>query len=176
MADSPLQKAPYGLLGAFDLKTRGEQPSRFFDGVQPTTDVTDFYVAPNSMVYSNTQAVVAPAASAQVELNPLTPRTVWRIRAIGAQINLNAADATARRVINLEIGDGSSPILRVPVILGQELNPSGLAYDSARAGILFHRPFFLPPGWRITTSGVLGAAPANNWSLVLRVLVDELPA
>lgn len=104
MADSPLQKYPFGLLGALDLKSTGDAPSVFGDRVQPTLDTLPFYGVRNAQWLRTTGA---PATVGPFAQTGPAPTTYWWVQAISVRAVLDAADGGVDSQVYLTWYDGS---------------------------------------------------------------------
>lgn len=92
MADSPLQKVPFGVLGALDLKTLGLNPTLFGDRVQPVIEVFDNYLAPQVEVVNAIEA--AAQALGDFAMLQIPAGECWRILGANAAVRLNTGTDT----------------------------------------------------------------------------------
>jgi len=166
VAGSRLQKAPLGLLGLFDLKTLGDNPSEFGTTVSPSTDVTD--------LYAQDLQQVPGVAGTGLTLNSLMTLTVpngvvWRVLNVFADVTLNVADVAL-----------DSTLVLFADIAGAGVAFEWAAYDATavnnvnrRIGKYFDRPLVLRPGERL--NAVLDFTPSVAATGNLRALVHAIP-
>lgn len=156
MADSPLQKAPLGLLGAFALKVLGVNPDFFGRTVVPIADVYDQYLATTELQIKQGSAVAAIGSGSEFPATFTVPAgKVWRV--IGGSISgsLNVADAAINvqgtfGVISPNSGPTAAVLATGPIMTGMQAGTRSF-------GCSFRPPIFLPSGWSIS-SGVLFSA------------------
>jgi len=168
--DSPLQMAPAGLLGAFDLKVTGRNPDRFGDTVFPMTDITDFYLAQllQSVGTTNTIAIGTTAGASVITV---PAATVYRVLAISGEIVLGGADAaltaTGITYVTPPVGSGA---VYLPLTGAFTKVSTSLWLPGGRI-----EPLVLTSGWRLTVAGNLSGANAATWNLRAAVLVQVIP-
>lgn len=85
-----LDKGPVGLLEQFRLRTLGQQPTEFGEGVAPSADVRDHYGADLLLVL--TASTTGAPLSLTRSINLVNP---VRLRAIAGQLTVGAAAFTA---------------------------------------------------------------------------------
>ena len=143
MADSPLQKAPLGLLGALDLKTLGDNPSRFQGTVFPMIDAQEYYLAPNLDIVTAT----GNAQTSGTEVSYTVPNGyAYRLKAINAGIQLNNVGDLATDGISVRGG------IRLPTGIGAVLcslnapTVPALVNDTESWTSCWSGDILLPPG------------------------------
>jgi len=164
---SLLQKSPRALLAALELKVSGDNPTVFGDSVVPVIDVYDQYLIDRALMATGSTAITQPATSGSVVLTPPAGEA-WRVRSIGAIVNVDAADVAIDKQLFIAIRDaaGSSS-----VIVAAE---SSLAFASLFGGIYLDRPLWLPAGWTINTFGALASAPTVDWAVSVRAMYERI--
>jgi hypothetical protein len=142
---SPLQKAPLGLLGAFDLKTLGINPTAFGDTVVPISSTDDFYFLPNQ------RSTVAAAAvlSGVVATQTVPANEIWRIKGIGVACGRNVADVAL--TLELTVGLGRVAGFVVPV-LKTVFGPVAATDLVQFNGLWLPRVILMRPGDRLVLS------------------------
>lgn len=108
MADSPLHKAPAGLLELFNLKVLGQQPNLFGELVSPVVDVRDFY-GQNILIASGTGGEVGTLLNL---FERLTLTSNLGLRGIGAILTLGGTGGTD---LSITVGWESDAGFRVPL-------------------------------------------------------------
>lgn len=91
MPDSPLQKAPTGLLGALNLKTQGRYPQLFGETLVPVLELTDFYLHPNRTAL--TFAAALTVGPGQVGTLVVPDGQAWSVKGISVVLARAAGDA-----------------------------------------------------------------------------------
>ena len=164
---SPLQTSPTGLLGSYELKVTGENPSGFGDVVTPVTEVQDFYLANALGTVGLTTAVGIGTQSGSSTVT-VPAGYVYRVLGWSAEIVLGGADIamTAQGVA----------YLTPPVGSGAVYMPGYGAFAKAGTSMWLPggrvMPLILPAGWRITVAGFLSGVPAAAWNLRVSVLTQ----
>lgn len=168
MADSPLQKAPAGLLGLFDLKTLGENPNGFARTLVPVADVRQHYGA-------NGQQVLTTTASSSVGatlLLTVPENQVYRVLAIGA-------------LLSCSIGAVFSKDIQIAVVLSREfaipLNAINFPLRGVTTTVVeewafgqwFDEPPLLLPGWQFGAR--FQYASGGALTQLCRAVVQPLP-
>lgn len=172
--DSPLQKAPLGLLDILTLRTQGQMPTLFGDKVTPVLDVLDYYVADQIRQTSNASAgeVAASSVTLQVDTN-----AIWLLRSITARwdyaVLSNSADEQWRWSLQyLPAGSGGLQlmfgwkVLNLPVT-ALALPLGAAATFSESIHVHFERPFLLRPG-TILQASASSAMSAGSYSSSIR--------
>ena len=167
MPDSPLQKAPAGLLGAFNLKTLGQNPDIFSSMVMGVADVRDMYLA--DLASGNSVTGNVTVAGNQVVM-PVPNGEIWRVRTIAGFLQISAG-TTAADGVRFSLGINSVGVF--------SLNDR-LVASPAAATTVFHAAswlgngFILLPGssLTLTNAATLSAASAAT----LRCFREVIPA
>jgi hypothetical protein len=138
---SPLQKTPTGLLGAFDLKTLGVNPTAFGDTVVPISDVSDMYFLGNQRATGTSNTAVTAPALAVVTLVPAGE--VWRVKAVGFSVARNAADVALTPYVGLRV----RRVAGISVQFHSQTLPAVVAADLVQfGGIWLDHPLWMRPG------------------------------
>lgn len=167
MADSPLQKAPSGLTGFFDLKTLGAQPTLFADRVMPVVEVSEFYAVPaNRTIQTGTASLNARGSSVSLTV---PSGVLWRVHAIGWNGAFNAGDYWYPCPL-INIGNVTVR-LPVPFTTAAQI-PAGQDTEESN-GIIFDAPLLLQSGSLITL--ISGTNIGNATSVTLSALIDSIP-
>lgn len=106
--NSPLHKAPLGLIEIFNLKTLGRQPDLFSDTVAPTIDTRDFYSA-GLLLASGTGGEVGALLNL---FERLTLTAHVGVRGIGAILTIGAAGGTN---VSITVGYENESGFRCPL-------------------------------------------------------------
>lgn len=168
MSESPLQTAPASLLAALELKVSGKNPNAFSDTLQPVADVYDQYLTDRVGVATESTTVVAPAVTGNAAEAPVTG-VAWRVLAVyGFVVTAAGADAAIDKQVKIAIVDPGG----VTVVIGR--GESSLAFTQLDHGLYLPRPFWLPHGFSIQAIADLATAPAANWIVGVRVLVNRI--
>jgi len=168
VADSPLQKAAFGLLGLFDLKQLGQNPTVFAETVVPMADVSDFYGAPLQQFIGATTAL-AQNHGDTVSLT-VPSGFVYRVHAIAASVStgnpITSADGIA---VAVQVG-----VPAAFVTLAYEESPltAPAAGSASLTAAYAGKALVLPPG--TTMSAVLLRTFSAAVELRVRALVEPL--
>lgn len=174
MSDSPLHKAPLGLMDLLALRTQGQNPILFGDRVTPMLDVLDFYTADAIRQTSNATAGEVAAASLTLTVDPAF---VWLVRNITARFDYvalsNSADDQWRFSLQyLPAGSAGLQfmldwdVLNLPVTALALPLGAGLTYSNLLSKT-FDRPFLMRPGTIIQCSAS-SVMSAGSYSMGLR--------
>lgn len=154
MSESPLQKAPRGLLELLRLKTLGEQPNAFDRTVSPSIDITDFYANDVQQTFNVNNAL---AALPQTLTQPVTEPI--RVLAMAAEMTLGAAAGTRLQV---RVGV-RSPQNTSTVWFASENVTAGLAAGLSYVAVgILSGPMVIPPGWTLVAHAVGDAGGADH--------------
>jgi len=171
-----LQKAPIGLLGAFDLKNQGQNPNEFSETVVPTFDASTLYLGRRVEESSNTSTGEVAAASVQLDVDD---KHLWLMRAASARFNFtalsNSADEQWRFTLQYinRLGGAQFYLATETVLVSTLALPLGAAATvSIFLHKLFERPFLLLPGASVQAS-CSATMSAGSYSIDLRV--DTFP-
>jgi len=170
VADSPLQKAPSGLLGLFDLKTQGYNPNLFGDRVTPVVDVRAFYGVNNLDVLSTSSAGSATASTLVFTVPDLRIYRVLGICGL-AQCGVGAVFATD---LNIGVVINRTFAVVVDTTTHALRGVTTTVSEEFTGGLWFDEPPILGPGWQFgvrfgfTTTGSL---VTQN----VRAIVENLP-
>jgi hypothetical protein len=167
-----LQKAPSGLLGAFDLKVEGRNPDEFSDTVVPVVDVYDQYLALNSEVVPGSVLITNPATSNTVT-HTVPQGQQWRLLAWGGDGVLAVADAALVIAWNTAVY-GPGGIDTVMVQPHGNMTRGGDTNRAAAIGFVSPRPLLLPSGWAIAASVQLSAAPAVSFQFSFDLMIQRI--
>lgn len=172
VADSPLHKSPDGLLGAFDLKVRGQNPDLFSDRLQPVVDVYDQYLAQQLVpVIGSTGTITGPATGASTTLT-VPDGFAWRVIAVGAISALAAGDAALTAQYSFSLVARSSLPNAVPFAVSPVIAPLAAGNLSRSWGLLLPFPLYLPSGCQILTGMGLSAAPGTPTNFTSRIVAQ----
>lgn len=156
--------SPRALLGVFGMKVGGENPPFFAETVVPTVDVYDQYLSDLAGIAPETVNPAAGVVTAEVFEGPIVAGITWRVFSLGVVTML---------VVGADVGQDSNMSLWLVALDGNQVPIASLEYFVTQTertiGVLFPRPLWLPPGWRVRASAVLSGAPANAWALSIRV-------
>lgn len=167
MADSPLQKAPSGLTGFFDLKTLGQQPVKFSDTVLPVVEVSEFYAVPaNRTIQTATAALNARGSAVSLTV---PSGVLWRLHGIGWNGAFNAGDWWYPAPL-INIGNVT---LRLPTPYVNAIQVPAAQDTELSQGIVFDAPLLLQSGSLITL--IAGTAIGTATNVTLSALVDSIP-
>lgn len=169
MAQSPLVKAPKGLLETFRLRYLGVNPGAFGDTVQPTVDVSDFYASDLLLNSSSAPTVGALGAGLSEALLLTAP---VRLRALSVGLTIGAAAATN---VWLNIGIQFPASLGFPAV---NCALGGVFLAAANATALYEHGVVCP-GWVLPAgvtlySRAVGTAAGVDHSLAVVALIDNL--
>lgn len=170
-----LQKAPAGLLGAFDLKVEGRNPPDFGEAIVGTVDVYDQYLAQNQKIDRQTLSIPNPSTQ-NAGIHTVPAGKCWRLLTVSYTGVLDAADAALTVFAQTRLA--SDPNNSVVALM----EPNGrLATGGANARLVslaftLPRPLFLPPGWSVVTVLQLSAAPAVSFSYDSALTIQEFDA
>lgn len=158
----PIQTNPVGLLGFFQLKNMGKNPSEFMESLQPALEMRDWYLQTNSEIRSGVDAAIAAAGTARYLEVPAGK--MWAVHDVAISANLAAA-ATIRLQPTYAMGPtGSALSFHFP--LNEKVN-----WDQATDGTtlviradLAGRLLLIPPGGclGIRTFALSAATTAGN--------------
>ena len=167
-----LQKSPTGLLGAFELKTLGQNPSEFGEQVVPVVDVLDNYVAGDQRIERN-QTTLANPATFTSSTHRVPNGKVWRLLGISFAGVLDVADAALTTTVDVRLSP--DPLDSVVVLL-QPVGPllrGGSLTRACKAAFVMPRALFLPAGWGVIGTVQLDAAPAVSFVYDFAILIQE---
>jgi len=152
VADSPLQKAPSGLLGAFDLKTLGQQPTKFGELVQPSVEVIDMYVpltiAEKTLNVTNPDIEVADTFDVPNGELWLVRAWAWLGTAPAADLAKNVNVWASFNNAANQVGVGGTTASNVP------------ASGRRSVGAWLTDPIWLRPGWGFLIGVGVSVTPA----------------
>lgn len=144
MADSKLQTAPLGLLGAFQLKTLGDNPTLFGDRLQPVIEAMGFYGLASRSFQLATGNLTNPGDTLTLTV---PARQIWRVLCVSGRAVIGALD------VNGFVGFvGTRPTSDVNQSLvaiaeNQVVQPAaGATTIHCAVSSGFGEPFFLGPG------------------------------
>lgn len=164
-----LQASPHGLLGLFQLKQEGRNPSQFGEQVLPVVDVLEQYALAYLDV-TRANKITGAAATTDTQTITVPQGKVWKLRAIGQAVNLNAADLG--KSVNFATYIDSPAGVGTPIFMG---SGGGLATVADRvAPLTLGSDLWLPSGWKIRSVMTISAALAANASYDLWVLRTEI--
>lgn len=170
-------RAPYGYLGALDLKQQGQNPDSIGDEIQSSIDVGPYYYQP--LVVQINSVAPGPATIAdglQVALT-VPPGKAWLVYALSGALGLLATD-TIRDQAGVYVGYRPNAIASdLAIAVGEQYAPRVLvAGCTLRAAVKFDTPMLVPSGAlliaRITGSFIL----TGGGALVVSALVFEFNA
>lgn len=170
-------RAPYGYLGALDLKQQGQNPESIGDQIQSSIDVGPYYYQP--LVVQLNSIAPGPmtiADGTQVALT-VPAGKAWLVYALSGALGLNATD-TIRDQGGVYIGYRPNAIASdMALAVGEQYAPRVVvAAQTLRAAMKFDTPMLVPSGAlliaRTTASFILTGAGA----LVVAALVFEFTA
>jgi hypothetical protein len=169
VTDSPLQKAPLGLLGALDLKTLGVNPDVFAGSVLPVVDAWEHYLADQLLVTTASSTIGIGTSGASV--SPSVPvGYMWRLLAVGVSAVLNVADAAFTSSWGASIARSPDPTSAIIA----NLQTLGLAGSLSRSGgFLVPHPLVLQSGWSVQLAVALSANATVAVPIVGRLLVQQ---
>jgi hypothetical protein len=159
----PLHKFPLGLLEVFRLRTSGGQPTEFGQGVQATTDVTDFYASDLLAVQnSSSGATTLPLTLVVTMPNPR------RILGVSGVVVLGAAAGT---VLRLRLGVRTNASQAIHYIGSATYTPTALVSHPVLGSAL--PPYTLPAGSQLVLEVDSNAGGADH-VIALRHLAQDL--
>lgn len=167
MIPLPLQKAPQGLLGAFDLKNWGRMPDEFGAQLAPIVDVVDNYLVQNQFVQSGTNP--ATAVPGDGVFFDVPAGFVWRVRAMAFRLSALAADGTVH--LALAFKQTANGITVPMAYISQAVVAATATINCVK---YFDRPFVVTSGGRLI--GQLEAPTAAARTSILSMLVEAIPA
>ena len=168
--DSPLHKAPQGILGAFALKTLGQNPDVFGGTIRPGVDVFDHYLFDELQRRFDNPVVTNPATVSSLGSIIVPQGQVYRILAIGVNGALDAADVALTGLVSVSVNPTQSP---GPINIWSADFVKGGVF--VQAGLYLPRPLTLPPGWEVNCTVVLSAAPAVSFTASFGLLLQVIP-
>jgi len=163
VANSPLHKAPLGLLELLALKTLGQQPSAFGDTVQPSLDVLELYAATTQ---TNTAETAGPQAFPFAIVNTPTPGP-QRLRGLSGVVDVGANAGTQLRMyLGIRQSSATANLLSIlaenviytPVVGARYVVTTGLC------------DIMLPPGWQLVFEAASNASGADHVASMRRIL------
>jgi hypothetical protein len=159
--ESPLQKAPDGLLGALDLKTLGRSPFLFPAELQATLEATPYYLLRNR----KQQSVTVTVSGINVTLTAWTvPQDeVWRLKAVSVVLSRNVADIALVPDFGVIIRRATSTST---TCLFSAIFPATIATDLIQQrGFVLPEPLWMGPGDRVALQTSTTQNAANSASL-----------
>lgn len=167
MADSPLQAAPQGLLGAFNLKTLGDNPSIFGGSVQPVVEAMGFYGLPKRSFQLATGNLQNPG---DILTLTVPAGQVWRVLAASGRAVIGALDVSGF-VAMLGTRPTNNPTQSIVAIaqanIPQPATPVTL-HVAVCSGLV--EPFYLGPGAELVL--YIGAAFNAARSCSIQAIVE----
>lgn len=169
-----LQKAPNGLLGAFDMKVEGVNPSNFAEIIAPTYDVADHYLALNQQVQRVQTTIANPATFGSATLR-VPQGSAWFVLATSFAAVLDAADAALTTITDVRVS--SDPLNTVIALIppSEPMARGGASNRACKAAAYYGRKLYLPSGWGLLGTVQLSAAPAVSFVYDFAALVQVIP-
>lgn len=169
-----LQKAPNGLLGAFELKVGGQNPPDFGETVVPTYDVADHYLALNQRVERVQQTIANPNTFGSAQMR-VPQGQAWFVLAVSFAAVLDAADAALTTITDVRVS--SDPLNTVVALIppSQPLQRGGASNRACKGAFYLGRPLYLPSGWGLLGTVQLSAAPAVSFVYDFAALIRAVP-
>lgn len=191
MPSGPLQIFPPGLLGFFQIKNDGRNPNVLLEALQPTLDLTEWYLWAAFERHTGTGAlstgqlgpriIESAAVAAGVGLKS-PPDEWWYVH--GFTIMCNAATAvTASDLVYIQpmmniggVGGGAAHIWILPSNKLSSIAETSAAEDFAYA-VGTAKPFFMPPSSELMM-WVVQADTTASGALITRgdATITRLPA
>lgn len=171
----PLQKSPLGLLGAFDLKTLGSNPSAFGEVVTPVAEVLPFYTVTRRISY--TSATTDADVFATQETITVPDGKVWRLLSATAVLNVPAAATLVSPVISFVLG--FQPLVNTNInVLDSIYLPLAPGAIPAGGGFQLRAHaeptlLVLPAGYRVVGQVLHAFSAASNTTIAVTALVEE---
>lgn len=167
-----LQKAARALLGAFDLKTLGENPRAFGELVAPVVDVYDNYLTGEIRKVNIGVAIGGGSGLTSGSGEQTVPSgKVWRVLAVGGTQTFTGADGAL--VAAMAVSTSPPPFgfnTQVPIFAATMVGAPLLRWG----GTVLPRPLLLPGGHTLDYWQGLSAGPANQATLQGWALVQEI--
>jgi hypothetical protein len=158
---SRLQKAPYGFLGAFDLKALGKNPDAISDELKPVVETGPFFYAPLSTQNSFANEPTAYIDGTLVAIGP-GPNESWLVKSVSGVFGFDASD-TIDDVFSANIAyRESATAVGCALAVGQMLGGPRtiIASFAYRMAITFNTPLLVPNGSELTLASC-GQATLN---------------
>lgn len=170
-----LQKAPFGILGAFDLKNMGENPAELSDTVVLVADVYDQYLADGQQVLRTQGTIANPATFGNVVFT-VPQGKVWRLLNASIAAVFDVADAALTTHVDFRLA--SDPNNTTVTLLEPTgvMTRGGSTLRGAKIAKTYSRPLFMPSGWTVNATVQLDAAPAVSFVFDAAILVQEFDA
>lgn len=160
----PLHKSPKGLLGAFDLKAQGLNPTEFGIQLAPVVDVQDYYLQPNATTVTG-QLATAAAPGTIISLIPGV-NAAWRVKAVAVELTRNVADIALIPRISVSIARAAG---QIGTVFATFTYPAVAATDLFQIdGLQLPRTMLVTPGDQINVT-LLTTLSANA---TVRCVVD----
>lgn len=168
-----LQKPPTGLLGWFQLKVGGRNPTAFSDTIVPTLEIGDNYLLQGEVAVETglgTNGAIGTTAAPQMQVT-VPAGKLWRILAIGTDLGLAVADNAFDTAVQITFSMQSVSALIAHLSTNGAKSPGNGRY----AAFYFPRPFLLTAGNIIVLSQYFSAAltvAASQHYYILRQQID----
>lgn len=171
-----LQKAPQGLLGAFDLKTLGHSPTAFSAEVRPTVEVLDFYVRPELRFMAQSATIPQGGTGATSTIRvPGGGTSGYLVYGCSVSTVLDFADNAYQSAGYIHLVgqvSGTVTLATGTFIPGVNFPTTG---TTRITHFWFPRPFLLAPGEAIVGTGGLQVATTQPASVILTLMAANLP-
>lgn len=171
MSNSPLQKAPRGLLELLRLRTLGDQPYEFGSALEPGIDCTPFYASDLQKTLSFGPSVGSLVVVGGLEFTaiPVNPILVY---GIGGQLTLGAAPGT---YVEWSVGLRLPQATAQPCILATGRKTALIAAQVIPFGSSLSVPIICPAGGAIYVQCKGDGAGADHSLLITDLIADLNP-
>lgn len=158
----PLQTLPQGMLGFFQLKNAGKNPTDMPEVLQPVLELRDWYFQTNNQIMAGTDTAIAAAGTFAYLTVPAG--RMWAVHDVAITGTVAVASTVFLQPTYFSGGPGSPlafhfPLTSEPFRWDEALQGATLVLRSERVGLLL-----LPPGGGlgIRVLSLSAAMTANN--------------